>query len=277
MAASWHEQLYRWSPLALGSGALVALLGALVVRGQSSLAFLSVFVVLFPAALAAALIRWWPGGPEPGAHAAAAPARRRLVLGGAGVLLAAMLTLLLGVAWSGGRLGNMLLVAGVLLLPPAALIAAGGWLLGRRGVLDDELGEDEHIDFRAVEHWGVFLPPAGVLALAALLAAGPFGVLGYSAAGVLYLLVLPATALSAIGAYLNTECALTERHLLIARGVFRRRVERLARERIEACGVHRGWLGRLLGYGRLSVIDREGRSLAIRGIAEPEALRERLD
>ena len=276
MNDSVDGRIARWIPAVLGLVAVLALFAALAVRGGTALWFLVLFALFLPAALAAALIRWWPWGPRQVDAEQGIDWRRNLTLGGAGLLLAAVLTLMLGIAWTGGRLGNLLLVAGTLLLPPAAITAAAGWLIGRSGLLERELSASEQFEYRAREHWGVFLPPIGVLSLAALFAAGPFGVIGYSAAGVLYLLVLPATAVGALGAYLNTELALTATDLLIARGVFRRRIERLARDRIDACGVRRSWLGRILGFGRLSVICSDGRSFAIGGIRDPEALRVRL-
>ncbi len=270
--------VYRWAPAGLGAAALVALLGALVVRGEVSLAFLSLFVVLLPAALAASLLRWsrWPQPDERRQHEGRVDWRRVLVLCGVGLLIAALVTLVLGVAWSGGRLGNVLLVAGVLLMPPAAIVAALGWLLGRAHRLAEGLRPGERLEIEAREHWGVFLPATGVLGLALLLALGPFGVIGYSAAGVLYLLLLPATAVRALGAFLNTGLALTPDHVLVARGVFRRRVERLTRTDVMACGVNAGWTGRLLGFGTLNLICDSGRSFSVRGIADPDTFCERL-
>lgn len=270
--------MLRWAPAALGAGALVALLGALVVRGEVSLAFLSLFVLLLPAAVAASLLRWspWPREDERRVQAGQRDWRRVLVLCGAGLLIAALVTLVLGVAWSGGRLGNILLVAGVLLMPPAAIVAALGWLLGHARRLADGLRPGERLELEAREHWGVFLPAAGVLGLAVLLALGPFGVIGYSAAGVLYLLLLPAAAVRALGAFLNTGLALTPDHVLVARGVFRRRVERLVRTEVMACGAQAGWAGRLLGFGTLNIICDSGRSFTVRGIADPEGFCERL-
>ena len=271
------QRAYRWIPLALATGTLIALLGALIVRGEASLAFLGVFVVLLPATLAAMLIRWWPRGREPGESAAGVSWRRKLLLSGGGLLLAAVLTLLLGVAWSGGRLGNMLLVAGVLLLPPAALVATVGWLVGRDSRLANELTGDTRIRHRAREHWGVFIAPIAVLTLAALLALGPFGAIGYSAAGVLYLLALPGLAMRALGTYLNTELAVTDTEVVVVQGVFRRRVLRMPLDTIDACGVAYGTLGRWFGWGRVDLVGADGRSISVRGIADPDALRRALD
>ncbi|TVS13542.1 MAG: PH domain-containing protein [Gammaproteobacteria bacterium] len=271
VADSWKNSIQRWAPLAFAAGALVSLLLAMAIRGVTAMWFLALFAVLLPAAFSSALMRWWPRGADPGTEF---DWRRNLILSGAGLLLAAVLTLLLGVAWTGGRLGNMLLVAGAMLLPPAALVAALGWLLGRRSHLDTEMPAGEHVLHRAKEHWGVLLPPAGVLLLAVLCLLIPLGVIGFSAAAVLYLLVLPGTGVAALAAFLNTSMVVTERHLLIEKGIFRRRVRKLALEKVDACGVKRGWLGRLLGYGRVSVICLDGSSLTVRGVADPQTLRQ---
>jgi hypothetical protein len=274
LARPFKDALLKWSPLVLGVAALAALLGARIARGEASLGFLVLFVVLLPAAFAAALIRWWPQHRRDSEHLdEGIDWHRTLVLSGAGLLLAAIITLLLGVAGPGAGLGGMLLVAGTLLLPPAALVAALGWLLGGSGSLEAELEIDESIVLGAREHWGVLLPPMLVLMLAAILALGPFGVIGYGAAAVLYLLVLPGTGVGALGAYLNTELALTSHHLLIARGLVRRRVQRRPRSQVRACGVGRNWLGRLLGYGRVTVIFTDGSTVSVGGIADPETFR----
>lgn len=266
-------QIQRFAPLGLALSALVALLLAMAIRGTSAMWFLALFAALLPAALTAALIRWWPGGPGPDAEF---DWQRNLTLAGAGLLLGAVLTLLLGIAWTGGRLGNMLLVAGAMLLPPAALVAALGWLLGRDSYIEADLGEGEVVVHRAEEHWGVLLPPLMVLLLASALAMGPLGVIGFTAAAVLYLLVLPGTGVAALGAYLNTRLAVTGEHLLIEQGLFRRRIKRLPLTRIDACGVKQGWFARLLGYGKVTFVFVDGSSLAVRGVRDPDALRARI-
>lgn len=271
VADSLKNSIQRWAPLAFAAGALVALLLAMAIRGVTAMWFLALFAVLLPAAFSSALMRWWPRGNDVTVEF---DWRRNLILGGVGLLLAAVLTLLLGVAWTGGRLGNMLLVAGAMLLPPAALVAALGWLLGRSSHLDAEMPPGEHAVHRAQEHWGVLLPPAGVLLLAVLCLLTPFGVIGFSVAAVLYLLVLPGTGVAALAAFLNTSMVVTEHHLLIEQGIFRRSVRKLALDKVEACGVKRGWLGGLLGYGRVSVICVDGSSLTIRGVADPQTLRQ---
>ena len=267
------QQLQRFAPLGLAAGALIALLLAMAIRGVSAMWFLTLFAVLLPAAITAALIRWWPGGP---ATDAGTDWQRNLILAGAGLLIGAVLTLLLGVAWTGGRLGNMLLVAGAMLLPPAALVAALGWLLGRVSHIEDDLPEGEVIIHRAEEHWGVLLPPLFVLLLAAVLAIGPLGIIGFTAATALYLLVLPGVGVNALAAYLNTRLAVTSEHLLIEQGLFRRRLVRLPLRTLDACGVKQGWFARLLGYGKVTFVFVDGSSRAIRGIKDPEALRARI-
>lgn len=264
------QQMQRFAPLGLAAGALLALLLAMAIRGVSAMWFLSLFAVLLPAAISAALIRWWPGGS--GADAGT-DWHRNLILAGAGLLLGAVLTLLLGVAWTGGRLGNMLLVAGAMLLPPAALAAALGWLIGRDSRIDADLSAGEVVIHRADEHWGVLLPPLLILVLAAALAIGPLGVIGFTAATMLYLLVLPGVGVAALAAYLNTRLAVTQDQLLIEQGLFRRRLVRLPLKNIDACGVKQSWLARLLGYGKVTFIFVDGSSRSVRGIKNPGALR----
>lgn len=272
MSSDGSANLWRFAPLGLAVAAALALLLAMAIRGGSALWFLALFALLLPAAITAALMRWWPGPPS----AEHGMRQRFLVLAGVGLLLAAVLTLLLGISGTGGRLGNMLLVAGALLLPPAALVAGLGWLLGRGSQLEHNLPEGEVVLHRAREHWGVLLPPALVLALAAALLLAPLGVLGTTAAAVLYLLLLPGTGLAALSAYLSTRMAITPSQMLIEKGLFRRRIRRLPLAKIDACGVKQSRFSRLLGYGKITLILDDGSSLILYGVADPHALRQRL-
>lgn len=270
MARTTIQSLQRFLPLGLAAGALIALLLAMAIRGTAALGFLALFALLLPAAITAALLRWWPGGPSQDEDI---DWRRHLVLAGAGLLLGATLTLLLGIAWTGGRLGNMLLVAGAMLLPPAALVAALGWLMGRESRIEEGLAEGEVIIYRAEEHWGVLLPPVLVMLLALGLAIAPLGVIGDTAAAVLYLLVLPGTGVAALSAYLNTRLAVSSQQLLIEQGLFRRHLQRLPLTRIDACGVKQGRIAALLGYGKVTFIFTDGSSLIVRGVKNPAGLR----
>lgn len=266
-----------WLPWLLLGGALLALLGALVVRGERSLVFLVLFVILLPTGIGAALMRWWP-------HAAAALAesdrdrwRRRLGVSGAALLLGACLSLLAGLLWSGSAPGAVMLVAGIFLLPPGVLASVKALLLGRDGLLVAQLKHGERVLARGHVHWAVFLPAALALTFSAVLAAGPFGVVGQGLATVLYLFVMPGAGLYALLQYANTELLVTDARVLMTTGLLRRRVFRLARSDLEAVGVARQLPGRLLGYGKLTVVGEDGGTAVLRCMADPNGLRRRLE
>jgi hypothetical protein len=103
----------------------------------------------------------------------------------------------------------VLLVAGILLLPPAALTSLAAGLLGRRARLPGLLQPDEKILYQGRAHWGVFLPSALVLLLIVVLAAGPFGVTGYTAAGVLYRLLRALSSAGVVSEFPERRFALT--------------------------------------------------------------------
>lgn len=272
MADGLRQRLVHWMPAGLAVATLVTLLGALLSRGGTSLGFLAAFVVLLPAALATMLVRWAPGGVAAREACRHARNRRRMIMLGVALLVSAVVTLLLGVAWSGTRIGGMLLVAGVLLLPPAVLLGLLVYL-GRRSVeLVDEVEAGERVEQVASAHWGVFVPALAILAVTALLAVGPFGVIGLGIAAGLYLIVFPGLATSALAAFVNSEAVLTDRRLYLAAGLLRQRSVGLRRERIGAAGVKQNWLGVALDYGKLTVVDADGLSMVVPGLKDPEAL-----
>jgi membrane protein YdbS with pleckstrin-like domain len=262
----------RWIPPLLAAGALVALAFALIERGTASLTSVIFFVVLLPAAIATALLRWWPRARHTEVKAQAINWRRKVSLAGAALMAATVLTLVLGVALAGGRVGTTLLVAGALMLPPAALTALLAFLFRREA----ESPSVERIVFEASVHWGVFLPAIAILTVSLALAAGPFGVAGYGAAVVLYLIVLPGTAARALTTFVNTELTVTETGVVLGYGLLRKRVQRLPRGDVQAVGVDQNWLGRQLGYGKLTIIARDGTGAALYAVADPEGVRRAL-
>lgn len=268
--------MQRWLPQILFGGAVLALLGALLVRGGTSLLYLGAFMVLLPAGIAVSLMRWFPAENPFGSQGGNGLWRRRLGFIGAGLLIAAALTLVLGMLWSGTAPGTVLLVAGIFLLPPGALVSLSAFLLDRPGLLHERLEHDEQVVYRGSVHWGVFIPAAVTLTLSIVLTVGPFGVVGNTAATVLYLLLLPGTGAYALLAFSNTELLLTPRRVLLSSGLARRHVLVVPRDDVKAAGVGQRLLGRLLDYGKLSVVRADGRTLVLPAIADPYEARKRL-
>ncbi len=272
MTETTRSGVVRWLPAGLAALTVVALLGALLWRGGASLAFVTAFVILLPLTIASALMRWWPGGENARAACRATRVRRGLMMLGAGLLIAAVVTLIMGVAWSGSRLGTTLLIAGILLLPPAVVLTLLVLLSRRALELRDQIESGEQPVHETHAHWSVFALPLGLLILTALLALGPLGVPGLGAAATIYLIVLPGTTVIALGRYINSEALLTDQRLLLAYGLLRQKVERLALEGISAVGVKKTWTGRLLSHGKLSVVKTDGNSIIVAGLRRPREL-----
>ena len=266
-----------WVPLGLVAAAAAALIGSLLWRGESSLWFVVAFVVLLPAAVASALMCWWPGGREAREACRDERRRRQLVMISVALLVSAVVTLLLGVLWSGSRAGNTLLIAGIILLPPAVLLMLMVSLSGRCIELSTRLEPDEKLVHDASGHWAVFLLPLLVITVTGILALGPFGVVGLTIAGVLYLIVLPGTAVMSLGRFINSAIVITNQRVLVAYGLLRQKTISMERKRITATGVKQHFIGKLLGFGKLTLVDRDGSSFIIPGLRRPRRVAKYLE
>lgn len=266
----------RWLPHILFWSTLLSLMGSLVFLGRAALFSLTLFIVLFPVTLIVMLVRWWPSRPcqsLPNSRRW----KRRLNFTSAGVLVAAAINVFSGLNFFGTPLGTTLLVAGTLLLPAAMVAALVSFSLSREEVTEDLLEPDEDILFRADTHWAIFLPPIQLLTLCILLLLGPFGLGGEVIAAVVYVVIVPGVMARALAIFLNTEVSVTDRRLITVTGTLLRRKHIVDLENIKAAGVSRGRLGRLLDYGKVGIIDRDGNSIKLPGIADPSSLQAMLD
>lgn len=277
MSTETRKSLSIWVPLGLIAAALAALIGSLLWRGGASLGFVVAFVILLPAAVASALMCWWPGGSEAREACRDERRRRQLVMISVGLLFSAVITLLLGVLWSGTRPGNTLLIAGILLLPPAILLMLMVWLSGRSVELRTRLEPGENLIHDASGHWAVFLLPLLVITLTGILALGPFGVVGLAVAGTLYVIVLPGTAVMSLGRFINSAIVITDQRVLVGYGLLRQKTSSVERKRLTATGVKQHAIGKLLGYGKLTLVDRDGNSRIIPGLRRPRRIAKHLE
>ncbi|MCC3751414.1 MAG: PH domain-containing protein [Halorhodospira halophila] len=262
--------------------AALALLGSILLWGEAAFLSLIAFTVLLPATIISILLRWWPGevarGREPGTSA---PWRRTLNLLAGGMVVTTLGSLIAGVGLFGTAAGIMLLTTGLLLLPPGislTLLAlsmryrfrVGGTAYDPRKQLGEETAEPpERVLYRAEVHWGVLLPAVLALLTSALLAVGPFGVVGQVIATILYVLVFPGLAAYAQGVYFDTELRVTENHLVVETGLIVVHSRVIPLSDVQALGVHYTWLGRLLGYGRVVITTRDGVCVIVPGIVDP--------
>lgn len=271
-SARTRQQRGFWITVGLLGITVVALLGALLWRGGASLAFLVAFVALLPITLASALLQWWPLGREQREGSRKTWWRHAIIALGVSLGLCAAVTLVLGVAWSGSRVGNMLLVSGITLLPPAALVGLLAAIGSRARDLETLLGKGERVEVSVKAHWTVFVVPLLVLTAALVLALGPFGTPGLAFAAAIYLIGVPGAAGLALARFIHSGALLADRHLYLSYGVFWQNTTSLHRDRIKAVGVKQNLWTRLLGLGKLSVVNDRGESTVVAGLKRPNRL-----
>jgi uncharacterized membrane protein YdbT with pleckstrin-like domain len=146
------------------------------------------------------------------------------------------------------------------------------------------LQPDETIVHAARVHWRVyvqavaFLAVCVVIAIASIAFAGERPGLGLAlwiAAGIFLLLAVSA-GLEALVRRATTEFAITDRRVIYKTGLLRRHTLEMSRGRIESVDVDQSILGRILGYGTITVRGTGGSLEPIRNVAEPLAFRRRI-
>jgi uncharacterized membrane protein YdbT with pleckstrin-like domain len=133
------------------------------------------------------------------------------------------------------------------------------------GYVDSNLLPNEHVTYRARLHRIIYLLPVCVLivALAIGLASGSWiagGVLGLIG----LLMMVPPWIRS-----ISSEFAVTNKRVLVKVGLVRRHSLELLLQKVEGIGVDQGILGRILGYGTITVSGTGGTREAFRMIERP--------
>jgi uncharacterized membrane protein YdbT with pleckstrin-like domain len=136
--------------------------------------------------------------------------------------------------------------------------------------LDDHLLDGEQIVYRARPHWTIFLTPIVVVLLGAALAIvlsiyePRYWWLGAILGGIGLLL--------AIGPFINytsTEFAVTNKRVLSKTGFIERESDETLLSKVEAVGVDQGIIGRLLGFGTVTITGSGGTEDSFPRISEP--------
>ena len=143
------------------------------------------------------------------------------------------------------------------------------------------LAEGERIVHQAVtSHW-TYVPRylLGII----FIAAGVLGLLLTPASSDLALLLMAAPILigalviaTALVKRLTTELALTNRRIIVKRGLIARDTVEMNLAKIESVRVNQGLLGRILNYGDVTVVGTGASPEPLRGIADPLELRKKL-
>ena len=133
------------------------------------------------------------------------------------------------------------------------------------GYVESNLLPNEQITYRAKLHRIIYALPAIVLVIAFLVGLGGGGRIAGVAIGVIaFVLFLPPWIRSA-----SSEFAITDKRVLIKVGLIRRHSLELLLQKVEGIGVDQGILGRILGYGTITVAGVGGTKEAFRMISNP--------
>jgi uncharacterized membrane protein YdbT with pleckstrin-like domain len=133
------------------------------------------------------------------------------------------------------------------------------------GYVENNLLPNEEITYHARLHWIIYALPAVVFVIAILLVLGGGGWIAGSVLGVIaFVLFLPPWIKAS-----SSEFAITNKRVLIKVGLIRRHSLELLLQKVEGIGVDQGILGRILGYGTITVAGVGGTKEAFRMISNP--------
>jgi uncharacterized membrane protein YdbT with pleckstrin-like domain len=133
------------------------------------------------------------------------------------------------------------------------------------GYVERNLLPNEEITYQARLHWIIYALPAVVFVIAILLVFGGGGWIAGSVLGVMaFVLFLPSWIKAS-----SSEFAITNKRVLIKVGLVRRHSLELLLQKVEGIGVDQGILGRIFGYGTITVAGVGGTKEAFRMISNP--------
>jgi uncharacterized membrane protein YdbT with pleckstrin-like domain len=133
------------------------------------------------------------------------------------------------------------------------------------GYVENNLLPNEQITYRARLHRIIYLFPACIFVIAVLVALGGGGWIAGSVLAVIGLVVLVPPWIRSS----SSEFAITNKRVLIKVGLIRRHSLELLLQKIEGIGVDQGLLGRILGYGTITVAGVGGTRETFRMISDP--------
>jgi uncharacterized membrane protein YdbT with pleckstrin-like domain len=143
--------------------------------------------------------------------------------------------------------------------------------------LDDHLLAGERIVYRARLHWTIFLASIIVVLLGVALAIllqvvePAYSYAGIGLAGIGLLLAIgPAIR------YVTSEFAVTDKRVLGKVGFVERESDETLLSKVEAIAVDQGILGRLLGFGTVTITGTGGTQGVFSGIADPLQFRRQI-
>lgn len=138
--------------------------------------------------------------------------------------------------------------------------------------IDENLLPDEHVVYRAQLHKIIFARAALVLIVGVVLLFFPTLTQARTVVLVIGVLLL----VPPFVAYLTTELGVTNKRVIVKSGFIRRRTIELLLRQVEAISVDQGLLGRLLGYGSITLTGTGGVREVFHQVREPLELRRRI-
>jgi uncharacterized membrane protein YdbT with pleckstrin-like domain len=133
------------------------------------------------------------------------------------------------------------------------------------GYVENNLLPNERITYRAKLHPIVYALPITVFVLAIVVALGGGGwIAGLVLAAIGLVLFVPPWVKST-----TSEFAITNKRVLVKVGLIRRHSLELLLQKVEGIGVDQGIVGRLFGYGTITVSGVGGTKEAFRTISNP--------
>ena len=133
------------------------------------------------------------------------------------------------------------------------------------GYVENNLLPNEHVTYRARLHRIIYFFPFCVLVIAILAAvAGGGWIVGTVLGSIALILFVPPWIRS-----MSSEFAVTNKRVLIKIGLIRRHSLELLLQKVEGIGVDQSIMGRILGYGTITVSGTGGTKEAFPMISNP--------
>ncbi len=132
------------------------------------------------------------------------------------------------------------------------------------GFVERNLLPNEQVTYRASLHWIIYLLPVIVLLAGVALALVIGGIAGVVVGATGLLLMIPPWVKSS-----SSEFAITNKRVVIKVGLIRRHSLELLLQKVEGIGVDQGIIGRILGYGTITVSGVGGTKEAFQRISNP--------
>jgi uncharacterized membrane protein YdbT with pleckstrin-like domain len=138
--------------------------------------------------------------------------------------------------------------------------------------IDENLLPDEHVVYRADLHWIIFARAILVLVVGLVLVFVP----RIAQASVVVLLIGVVMLVPPFVAYRTTELGVTNKRVIVKTGLFRRRTLELLLRQVEAILVDQSLLGRLFGFGSITLTGTGGVREIFHRVRDPLELRRRI-